>query len=636
MRPMRGILVAAILALSEAAAFAGQSVVACVGDCDGDGRVTVAELVRAVGIALGTASLDRCALADANGNGAVAINELVLAVNAALGGCPPLTPSALPTGTPTASPTATDVATPSPTATADMPTASPTATVPTEPWTFTDVAEAAGVLYSHVVEDPVDGPQALMAGGVAAGDYDGDGWVDLYAAGGDAQPNLLLRNQRDGTFADAGLGLGLPEEPMRGAAFAFADIDGDDTPDLFLGGVDGARPRIFGGRTDGRFTEETSPINFTGFERDTFSSALADYDRDGDLDLCLSRWGTPRPAGGDVEHLFRNDGDWRMTPIGIALGVAGFDAFHGGGAAAERDLTLTPSFADLNDDGWQDLVFAADGGSGQVFLNDGAGAFVRSTDAAISDENGKGAALGDYDNDGDIDWFVSGTWDPNGVAEGDWGISGNRLYRNRGDGSFEDATDEAGVREGYWGWAACFADFDNDGDLDLFQVNGFSPAESDEFDEDPSRLFLNDGLGSFTESSARVGLIDTSQGRGVVCFDYDRDGDVDIFVAANDGPSRLWRNDGGNRRGRHLKVRLAGRAPNPDAIGARVSITTNGVTQIREVRAGSNFASQNPAEAHFGLGTAIQVDTLHVRWPRGETTELQNVAADQVIEITQP
>jgi hypothetical protein len=210
--------------------------------------------------------------------------------------------------------------------------------------------------------------------------------------------------------------------------------------------------------------------------------------------------------------------------------------------------------------------------------------------------------VGDYDNDGILDWFVSSVWDPDGPAGENWYASGNRLYRGRGDGTFDDVTDAAGVREGFWGWGSTFADFDNDGHLDIFHVNGwYSSSAAAQFLMDPSRLFVANGDGTFTERSAEVGLNDTGMGRGVVAFDYDRDGDLDLFVANGQGPSRLWRND--SPPGNHwLGLRLRGRAPNTEAIGARIWVRTGGTTQLRELRAGSNFESQDPAEAHFGLG----------------------------------
>ncbi len=561
----------------------------CAGDCNNNGRVEISDLVLAVNVAiLGDAAPQTCTSADQNGDGIVAINELVQAVNNALNGCLAPTPTATPGGD----------------------------------WYFTEVAVESGAGLDHLVDNQLgDTVAARSAAAAAAGDYNGDGRIDLYVSVGDAGPAALLRNDGDDNFVRRDAQAGLPVQSARGAAFAFADIDGDDTLDLFTAEVDGGSPRIFGGRTDGTFSEETSASNFEGLERDTHDVALADIDRDGDVDLCMTHWGTSVDQADDIEHVYRNGGDWRFEPVGISLGVTGL-------SRNGSDSTFAADFADLNDDGWQDLVFAAQGGS-EVFLNDTQGAFVRATDDEIATETGRASALGDVDNDGDIDWFVSATWDPNGIAEGAWEVLGNRLYANRGDGSFEDVTEGSGVREGFWGRDACFADFDNDGDLDLFQVNGAEPAESDEFDDDPSRLFINRGDGTFDESAEQHRLIDRSQGRSVSCFDYDRDGDIDIFLTVNDGPSQLWRNDGGNRQGNHIIVRLDGRAPNTRAIGARITVISGGDTQIREV-------SSDLAEAHFGLGADLTVDEIRVRWPRGATSSIQSIAANQVVVVPQP
>ncbi|MES2603821.1 MAG: CRTAC1 family protein, partial [Pseudomonadota bacterium] len=216
-----------------------------------------------------------------------------------------------------------------------------------------------------------------------------------------------------------------------------------------------------------------------------------------------------------------------------------------------------------------------------------------------------------------------------------WGVTGNRFYNNRGDGSFADVTDITGTRSGGWGWGACFADFNNDGWLDLFHVNGYESSLNNQspfpFRNDPSRLFINDHQGGFRERAVELGIADNKQGRGLVCFDYDRDGDVDIFVANNEQAPLLYEN-----RGLHqhwLQVKVGGEQQNSEAIGARVYLTVNGVTQLRELNAGSNFMSQNPVIAHFGIGKAVSVDEVRVVWPSGATRTLTGVGVDQVLLI---
>ena len=499
-------------------------------------------------------------------------------------------------------------------------------------WHFTDVTAEAGLVYQHGLTESVFSEVHAMAGGVAAGDYDGDGWVDLYAVHGDIGPNLLFHNRGDGTFEEVGASAGVALVGALGSGPTFADVDGDGRLDLLVLGVGGTRPTLFRNQGDGTFKDVTSASRLVTSGND-YSAAFGDYDRDGDLDLFLTHWGSGYP--GPVEDLWRNDGDGSFTDVGPAAGIARFVSPR---APSGFDYSFTPNFADLDGDGWPDLLVAADFGGSRVFINQRDGTFRDATTSVVSDENGMGAAVGDFDNDGDLDWFVSSIWDPNGVAEGNWGISGNRLYRNRGDGTFEDATDAAGVRKGYWGWAATFADLDNDGVLDLFQVNGFGEASieaTSEYHDDPARLFVGNGDGSFSERAAALGLDDKGQGRGVVAFDYDRDGDVDLFIANFGGPPRLFRNDGGNEHA-FLTVRLRGRAPNTEAIGARVYLRAGGRTQMREVHAGSNFVSQDPAETHFGLGRLSVADELRIVWPDGRTTVRTRVPVNRMLAIREP
>lgn len=487
------------------------------------------------------------------------------------------------------------------------------------PWTFTEITKEAGFDYEHgfvvpLTDDQIDDGRRI-SGGVAAGDVDGDGWVDLYVERGDIGPNLLFRNRGDGTFEEVGAAAGVAVTGEIGSGPSFGDIDGDGWLDLFVGGIDGVAPRMFRNLGDGTFEEVESLITS---HNNTLSAAWADVDLDGDLDLGLAHWehilfGCTAPCDG---HLWRNDGPSGFTEADGESDLTGF----------ENDYTFTPNFADIDGDGWPDLLIAADWLSSRVFLNRGDGTFADVTDdEVITDENGMGAAVGDYDNDGDLDWFVTSIYSQPPVADGT--KSGNRLYRNAGDGTFEEVSEAAGVRIGYWGWGACFGDFDNDGHLDIFHVNGFrTNPTSDVWLTDPSRLFLSNGDGTFTESSASVGLEDTGQGRGLTCFDFDRDGDLDLFVANNSQAPAFYRNDGGNARN-FLNVRLRGDGGNRLAVGARVEVTAEGVTQMREVAAGSNFQSQQPLEVHFGLGDATEAE-VRVRWLSGTIHELGTRSAN--------
>jgi hypothetical protein len=505
---------------------------------------------------------------------------------------------------------------------------------PPGPWRFTEVAAAAGVDILHAYDESLylalELEYAFISGGAAAGDFDNDGWTDLLVVSGPDGGNRLLRNKGDGTFEDLSASSGVRQIGSFTAGPTFADYDGDGYLDLLIGGIHGTTTRLFKNSGSSTFADVT-PASGISMDYITYGSAFGDYDGDNDLDFFAAHWN--RLFADGTARLWRNDlGSGTFTDVTATTGV------HGTGGPIPVDFNFSPNFTDFDNDGDQDLLVAGDFGTSRVYRNDGPGTFFTdTTTAVISEENGMGAAVGDYDNDGDVDWFVSAIWDPNGEAEGAWGVSGNRLYRNLGNGTFEDVTDTAGVRRGYWGWASCFADFDLDGHLDIFHTNGFRTLFSvaDEYHEDPARLFLSNGDGTFTERSSELELIDTEQGRAAVCFDYDRDGDIDVFIGNNQGRATLWRNDEANL-GNYLEVRLDGDAPNTQAIGSRVKTTIGTTTQMREIRAGSNYASQNPALAHFGTGAASTIDELRVEWPTGPDTVMTNVPANQALVITQP
>ncbi len=519
----------------------------------------------------------------------------------------------------------------------------PTAAIspaPTPAFRFAEVTAEAGIDYTHGFAAPANGISVvdMVSGGVAAGDYDGDGWIDLYAVHGSLGPNLLLHNRGDGTFEEVAAAAGVGLAGRTGSGPLFGDFDGDGWLDLYVGYIGRvvATPTLFRNRGNGTFEDVTEASRFQFPPAFYIGASMGDFDRDGDLDFFLTQWDTFLPDGVPLNHLWRNNGDGTFTSIGAGVNVT--PAFFSG---LQFHWSFTANFADINNDGWPDILLASDFGNSQIFINDGDGTFTETTTPVISDENGMGAAIGDYDNDGDLDWFVSSIYDPSGLGTDGGqktdgvGTTGNRLYRNRGDGTFEDATDEAGVRDGNWGWGSCFADFNNDGFLDIFHVDGWGiEGGRDRFYGRPSRLFIANGDGTFTERAEELGIDDRGEGRGVVCFDYDNDGDIDIFVADNGQPPHLYRNEGGNRLG-FLDVKLRGVARNSEAIGARIDVTAAGTTQMRELRAGSNYVSQDPAIAHFGLGAATSVDEVRVVWPDGGATDLRDLPADQRITISE-
>ncbi len=502
---------------------------------------------------------------------------------------------------------------------------------------FVDVSALAGANLTHGYTD--DGPALEAdqpAAGVAAGDYDRDGWPDLYVTRGTLAPNSLLHNNHDGTFTDVAAGAGVAVQD-HGTGPLFADVDGDGWVDLLVLGVQGAGVRLFHNNQDGTFAEVTASSGLDVVSRDSFSASMGDYDRDGDLDLFVTHWAT-FGRGGSTQQLWKNDGHGHFSDVSRTSQV--MRVFVEDADDDYRDFSFTANFVDYDDDGWPDLLISADFGTTKLLHNEHDGTFRNATTTVLSDENGMGSAIGDYDNDGLVDWFVSSIWDPDGQAppDGFWGASGNRLYHNVG-GRFVDATDMAGVRRGYWGWGSSFADLDNDGWLDLVHVNGWGPRSSPaphNFHDDPTRCFLNQHDGTLREASAELGLMDTRQGRGIVAFDYDRDGDIDLMIANHEEPTRLFRNDAAATS--WLGIGLRGTAANTQGIGAKITVQANGIHQRRDVRAGNNFVSQDPAEAHVGLGTAARAAEVRVDWlePDTQPTVWHDVPADEVVQIPHP
>jgi hypothetical protein len=276
-----------------------------------------------------------------------------------------------------------------------------------------------------------------------------------------------------------------------------------------------------------------------------------------------------------------------------------------------------------------------------------------------------GSTLLDIDNDGVLEWFVTSVFDPGGQPAGNWGPTGNRLYRNASTAdriAFVDITEQAGVRHGYWGWGACAADFNNDGFIDIFHVNGFGhipdAVVSDDqttafqghynqltqmhFQDKPARLFINGGNGAFSEQAQGWGIDAPSEGRGLACFDHDRDGDIDIVVFDHSRGVQFFENRSGSGAGRaFLNLRVVGAPPNTDAIGAKVYVTADvggghGVqTQLRLSEANSNFNSQNLPDLHFGLGHAALIQRLRVVWPGGSELVCENVPVNRFVVLDQ-
>ncbi len=515
------------------------------------------------------------------------------------------------------------------------------------------MTDASGITFTiGFAEDMRNKEVPIVApSGVAAGDYDGDGDVDLFIVRGDLGPNLLYQNQGGMRFVEVAAEAGVAHtrsgnRVWRHGSPALADLDGDGDLDLLVPGLDGDPTLVFANAGDGTFADRTPGSGLDTMRAEyTLSPAFGDYDLDGDLDLALGHWGTPRNfigGVGDTETLWRNDsegGRIRFTSVSEAAGIAPSVILNADPRISQRsfDPTFTPTFARIDDDPYPDLLMVSDFNFTQVFINNRDGTFRNVTDhEVIIDGNGMGSAVADYDGDGDLDWFVSSILAVGADVPTHLSRIGNRLYRND-DGVFVDATDTAGVADGGWGWGSCFMDFDNDGNLDIYHTNGwFEFDHFGGFTTDQSRAFLSNGAGGFAERSQSLGLNDAEQGRGVVCADFDSDGDLDILLLHGnpDNAATLYRND--TQGSSFLGIRLLGQRPNSSAVGARILLTAQGREHMREVTLGSNFVSHNPTDQVFGLGEADQVERLRVLWPDGEKTELQAVAVNQYLDIEHP
>lgn len=526
----------------------------------------------------------------------------------------------------------------------------------------------------------------VMTGGLAVGDFNRDGHQDLFVLSGNFANDKLYLNLGNGAFVNAASAAGVALR-HHGAGVAVGDYDNNGFLDIYvttLGVGDtfetGANLlyKCIGLAEDGftpLFEEvaEAAGVNVSNpFTPDGFGAAFGDYDLDGDLDLATAGW-----VGNDCDNLpdqharvttgnqlFRNNGDGTFTNVTAeATPLNTFECWTEFSDELPLIEGFAPRFADMNNDGWPDLLITADNGftsdhlSQSLYLiNQGDGAFVDGTNVPGSglgiDSNGMGQAVGDLDNDGDLDWYVTSICNPGGQAVN----SCNVLYMNNGDDTFTDQSVELKVHEGYWGWGAEIVDLDLDGWQDIIATGGWG---SGGFAMQPTRLWMSNGLTQqgelrpFAEASASAGLLFAGQGRGLVRFDCDSDGDVDIAILPN---STLPAYNGEEDQTLAFYGNLARQSPEPedahylrvfldtslhpclapDGMHARVIVTTQDGSQLREITGGSTYNSQSELSAHFGLGATSVVSTVRVEWPNGLVTELTDVPADQTLEIAAP
>jgi len=480
--------------------------------------------------------------------------------------------------------------------------------------TFTDVTAQAGVANER------------WGQGVCIGDFDNDGWEDIYVT--NFGKNRLYRNNHDGTFTDiaekAGVALG-----GWSTGCAFGDYDGDGRLDLFVAGyvdfdIDRPPPPATG---EAPAKKEAEPGQASGSMGASYAAGMSYCQYRGRRVMC-----GPRGLKGAPDHLFHNNGDGTFTDVSEKAGVADKAGYYGFGVA----------WFDYDDDGRLDLIVANDSTPNYLYHNRGDGTFedVSYPSGAALNENGReqahmGVAIGDYDGDGRDDIHITNFSDDSNV-----------LYHNDGGGSFTEATFQMGLGEvtlPFLGWGTNFFDYDNDGRLDLLVANGHVYPAVDGADWGTSykqRLLLFRNQGKFYEvgSSAGEALYLPRSARGSAVGDFDNDGDLDLLLNNMDDPPTLLRNDGGHQAGHWLTIRLIGNLARKcprDAIGTAVFCTANGRRMRDEVASGRSFNSQSDLRVHFGLGPATKVDKLEVRWANGRAEEYQIKGVDQMMTIEQ-
>ncbi len=537
------------------------------------------------------------------------------------------------------------------------------ATQPASPVQFIDVAEKAGLNVANVWGgvDKKRVIIETKGSGIAFFDYDNDGWLDIYLTNGNRldahwasgkEPTThLFKNNRDGTFTDVTEKSGLGRSGWQ-TGVCVGDYDNDGWDDIFC--TFWGRNILFHNNGNGTFTDVTQQAGLhQEHGRWGTGCTFFDYDRDGHLDLFVCnfvkldpdkpltvdqasfcQWkGVPTMCGprglpGDTNILYHNNGDGTFTDVSEKAGIL----------KPGPRYSITSVSYDFDNDGWPDIYVAVDSEPSIMFKNNHDGTF---TDVAVMagcaynddghEQAGMGLGVADYDCDGWFDIFKTNFADDT-----------CNLYHNNGDGTFSDLSFDSGVgiNNSYVAWGCGFIDYDNDGWSDIVQVNGHVYPEIDHYNfgetfKNPRLVYKNLGNGHFKDVSATMGPGITAKysSRGAAFGDFDNDGGMDMLILnMNELPS-LLKNVGGNK-GNWIKIKLVGTKCNRTAIGARVRVITGKHIQMDEVSSGTSVMSQNDLRLHFGLGTAETVDLIEVKWPTTQKLErFTQVKANQIIKI---
>jgi hypothetical protein len=518
---------------------------------------------------------------------------------------------------------------------------------------FTDITRAAGIDFTNVNGASADKHlvETMGSGGLFF-DYDNDGWPDIFLVDGGSLADRsvaatarhrLYHNLHNGTFADVTATSGISHREYGMGACA-GDYDNDGYVDLYVTNF-GANT-LYHNRHDGTFQDVTRAAG-VGAPLWSTSCAFADFDRDGKLDLFVTNYVNASPEHppfcGNAQlkirtycHplnfqpltslVYHNNGNGTFTDVTAALGVA---PYHGNG--------LGVIVADLDDDEWPDVFVANDTMPNFLFMNERGKRFTEtglSAGVAVATDGtpraGMGTDAGDYDGDGRLDLIVTNL-----------DLETHSLFRNLGGRLFSYMTPQSGLGAAtrpFVGFGVEWIDYDNDGALDLAMTNGHVLDKTELLRAGSkyaqrSQLFHNVG-GRFVETGRGPGSpFDVERvGRGLAAGDVDNDGALDLLMTVNGGRAVLLHNDVG-RAQNALLVQTIGTASNRDGIGARLKVTSGGHTQIREIKSGSSYLSQNDMRAHFGLGRATLVDRLEIRWPSGRSETVEKIPANQIITV---
>ena len=518
---------------------------------------------------------------------------------------------------------------------------------------FTDIGAQAGLKHTVVCGHPnrADYVIEAMSCGTAFFDYDNDGWVDILVLTGsrfgDPSPtasNRLYKNNRDGTFTDMTEKAGLFRTGYS-YGVTVGDYNNDGFDDLFITGW--GQNALYRNNGDGTFTDVTKEAGLmNAHPRFGSGCAFLDYDRDGRLDLFVSNYvgfdmDTAPRAGQSTScntegvfcgprglpygshSLYHNDGNGKFSDVTAASGIAKTQGGYG----------LTAVAADLDNDGWPDIFVACDSTPSLLFHNNHDGTFTEQaleSGVALSDDGmvqaGMGVGVGDLRLEGNLD-----------LVKTHFANDTPAVYINDGKGNFRDETLRSGlaVETRYVTWGVCVGDLDNDGAPEVFEVTGGIYPEVKENYKTPRVIFRSLGKGRFEEllGLAGPGVEALHSSRGCAFGDFDNDGDLDIVVVNHNEPPSLLRNDV-SAAGHWLKIKLTGVESNRSAIGARVTVRYGGQIQAQEVLSQSSYLSVNDNRLHFGLGDAEVVD-IDIRWPMGQVERLKQVRANQLVHVTE-